>query len=443
MDGQIKVNQPLREEAEEPDGPTFELIGKWLDAGRPFARGFWDAVHAREGHRHRVVVTRPSGELQPVTFFSDRETVLEILNDDRQFLVSEYGRRMRATSGRFFLGLDGTDHRRERQLSAIIPSWNDPTTRPDVERLMAVYQLAKHTTLAVLARLGARTRLARLTDGTAACRCSLEELLGPVLDACAREFFGVQGPSSFSLLQWAKEVTGYHFRVHANDNEDRACALSASAQYRSHVLSLLSQLDPHDKQSPLARSVAGIRKVLDTPHVPASDDDVARNLVGIITGSLTATARAFGEGVGLYGTTQAGSNPANVWPERPEPRPDAAHPQFPLYDEIIARSLVQARRGGLDTIYRTYAGPADNRFGLAPGERVVVWVGGALEAEHSDRIFGVGVHKCPGLDMSKAIMEGMLRALVTPPPTARPRIVRLDGELRLTFEDPSALERLR
>ena len=464
------------------------LIGKWLDDARA-APVFW-----------RMVETRGGLEVGDWKFVAEPSEVVRILRDDAQFLVREYDRRMRAASGRFYLGMDGADHERDAALGDIIPSWNAPEQSsdaypaprraPDHAALAQVVAAAAAASRAVLAGLGRRTRLARLTRPEAPCQCAIAEVLGPVLDACAAVGFGVSGPSAYSLLSWGNDIAQYNFRVNA-DAANRSRARHASALYRAHVLDQIARLNQPapDPQQPaldeiertpregpygaaqrdaLRRCVERLRAHLardeyaaaqasgrddaerrrEAParigRAPAavSDDDVARNLVGIVTGSLGATAKAFTEGLAAYSREQAEPAGPIAWPG-PEARLD-----FPLYELVIARPLARLRRGSLDAVYRTYAGPdqRSREIWLRDGDTVVVWLGGtlqeSLERLQPDRLFGIGVHRCPGMDMGKAIMHGILQTLSRLHGSDSPRLTRIEGDPALAFARPAALEAL-
>lgn len=417
--------------AERSDDEKIALVGKWLDAKQPAARAFWQFVLDQSGGTYRIGTW---------VFVAEPEKVVRVLHDDQRFLVTEYDRRMRATSGRFFLGMDGDEHRRDREIGRIIPSWNDPNAPTDLAVLERVAHTAERAARQVLASAGMRTDLARITDPEAKCQLELGELLGVVLDASASQYFGVRGPSSVSLVAWAKDITWYHFRFYANDEEDRARALAASAQYRAHVVASIAKLPPGDVSSPLGRAVSGIRCVLmaKTPGSTPSDDDLARNLIGIITGSLTATAKTFGEALAIFfARASLKTGQPFAWPTANDSVPHGSKPHFPLYDAVVATSLVAAQRGGIDSLYRMYqAENAADWPELKKGDRIVAWLGGTLPG-NADRLFGIGVHRCPGMDMGKAIMEGILRALTAVPKP--PKLSRSDTGLRLTFDQPSVL----
>jgi cytochrome P450 len=467
-------------------------IGHWLDADRLVAREFWHHVERCGGLK--------IGDWNFVADPNDVESVLQ--NAENRFSVREYNRRMRATSGRFFLGMDGTEHDRDAELGRIIPSWNVPHggSRRDLEALATVRAEADRVSRAVLVGLAKRTRLARRMNPETPCAITVAELIGTVLDACATRFFGVPGPSSLSLITWAKEITSYHFRVHASEDVDRSRALQASATFRAHVLSLIatsrdSQADETqsdaetspaaerykrealrlvaDQREVLRRNVDAIRSQLQRcSTVAVSDDDVARNLIGIMIGSLTATAKGFGEAlkaqdlaadgrhirwadVGRVAPTFAAapaSYPANQQcPCHPAASASSqtehvthAESGFALYEAIVAGRLSEVQRGSLDAIYRTYESDRNcqlHSITIEKGDTVIVWLGGTL-SQQRDNLFGIGVHKCPGMDMAKAIMQGILQVLTVLEGADGPVRAVVDGELYLAFDRVEALEQL-
>jgi hypothetical protein len=360
-------------------------------------------------------------------------------------------------------------------MGEIIPSWNPPGRNgpaTDPNALEQVKTSAAAAAQRALAAIGKRTRLAHLTNPAAACACVFGELLGPVLDACSSQFFGVPGPSAFSLIQWQKDIAWYFFRVQADlptssepqPASDRRRAEQASAQFRAHVMELIAELNrpaPSGsgyaagliqlQRAALQRCVSILRRCLQQSGAAAvSDDDVARNLVSILGGSLTATAKAFSDGLILYAYTHSVPGKPIVWSSGgtdASASGSQAGPIFPLYDRIIARSLATARRGSLDSIYRKYVGSGrdSHEIKLADQDTVIVWLGGSMkepERLHPDRMFGVGVHRCPGMDMGKAIMQGILQTLTRLDGPDGPKLARIEGEWGLAFDNPSALSAL-
>jgi hypothetical protein len=425
------VKASIEEEIESEDSRK-EKIKTWLDGGYQSAGAFWRYVKAAQG----LAV----GDWK---FVAEPSEVKRILTDDKAFKVQEYGRRMRATSGRFFLGMDGEEHALDATMGEIIPSWNGPpgTTHPDANALDHVRVVAETACRAALALYGRLGLIAKETNPGAPYRVALPQIVGPVLDACAAELFGIAGPSSLSLLSWAIDITRYHFRAYA-DAGDCAVAREASGQFRDHVLATLATMDrlpPRQAQrlktvvDRLSTQLAGAGR-----KAAGSDEDVARNLMGILIGSLTATYKAFSDALAI----RAALKPHQAPSDSCGPVRDDKQSGFPLYDSIIANTLSVQQRGSLDAVYRKYSGPPakSGNITLQDNDLVIVWLGGTLEAP--DNLFGIGVHKCPGMDMSKAIIEGTLRALTQLTGAEAPAIEQEGELLYFVFPKPSALVEL-
>jgi hypothetical protein len=309
--------------------------------------------------------------------------------------------------------------------------------RAALERARSVAERASH---AVLNTVAERTRLARLIQPDTPCEVLVSELSARVLDACAEHIFGLPGPSSISLLTWARDTTSYFFRVQADEHADRSRALQASGAFRAHVLSLITALSDAPGHTPsaaaseyqeraqaqraeqqrvLAANVAFVRKQLEHDG-DISDDDIASTLIGMMTGSLAVSAKALSEALAL---APVDARDRIQWPKlEPASTPAVEHAcphaaagvQFPLYDGIVAAPLAAAERGSLDAVYRRYAGngayPLGERLSAQLGDTVIVWLGGALKHD-PNYLFGLGVHTCPGTDLGKAILDGVLRTL--------------------------------
>jgi hypothetical protein len=116
-----------------------------------------------------------------------------------------------------------------------------------------------------------------------------------------------------------------------------------------------------------------------------------------------------------------------------------------LYEAIVAARLAEVQRGSLDSIYRTYEGDRSchaHAISIEKGDTVIVWLGGTLRRRHDD-LFGIGTHKCPGMDMAKAIIQGILLALTALQGSAGPVRTLVGGELYLAFDQVGALEQLQ
>ena len=168
-----------------------------------------------------------------------------------------------------------------------------------------------------------------------------------------------------------------------------------------------------------------------------------------MTGSITATFKAFIEAV-LLQPLQVGSDRI-AWPEvvpahEPAvsgcPHRGTTQPSFPHYDAAIATQRASVRRGSLDVIYRKYEGRVETKLGkttIQPQDLVIVWLGGTLN-ENPDNVFGIGVHKCPGMDMAKAILDGVMGVLTQLRGPDAPRRRPMDADLALIFDNVDAVK---
>jgi hypothetical protein len=393
------------------------LIQGWLDDRRA-ALSFWRFVRRRQGLRAGGYV-----------FVADPAHVEHLLAGDSCSVI-EYDRRMHPTSGRFMLGMDNPEHDRNVSLGVVIRSPNLPGQTPDLQALSRVRTVSAQAARAVLFGVASRCILSRLTQPTTECSCSFAALLAPVLDAGLLDAFGIVAPSKGSLLQWAKDITSYHFRVTVREDLDRQRALLAGAQLREHVLQAI--MNDQRADSTLNRVVRSLRAAAPGP---LTDAEVAVNLVGLMTGALTAPYKTFADGLVLYAEQQVDPHAPLGWPE---PAPDAL---FPWFDAVLASALVAGERAAPDAIYRVYRGKPVrlDSVDVRPDDRIVLWMGGRLP-ERADDLFGIGMHKCPGMDMGKAMLDGVLAVLTTlSDERIAPRVVSEGREPKLVFAHPELL----
>jgi Dyp-type peroxidase family len=355
-----------------------ERIQAWLDHPA-WSRRFWEAVQERGQDRGDKGV-----RVGEYLFVADADEVRTILrNEAGSYSTSEYARRMAPATGEFFLAMDEhtARYRRERATAAFLAEI------PAAEVARSAAQIAE--------RLFDDAKRAKLLsdDPDGPVVVAVRELLAVVLDGISTQYFGLPGPSPRSLASWGRDLAWYFFRLFPNES-DRAKAILAGQQYRGHVSSLCTESEAEQDRARHERLRTIRERIGDALARPGSDepsagrDDVARNLLGIVTGSLGATMKLFLEGLGAHLAQHSSGKIA--FPERPGS----------LYESIIQSALARARRGGPDSLYRV----------RSDGTKVVVWLGGAQTID-ADILFGAGAHACPGSDIAKGMMEGMLEAL--------------------------------
>lgn len=384
---------------------SLEEIQAWIDDPRA-AREFWSSVPAEGGLRVRDHV-----------FVADPEDVAEIFSTPI-FSVGEYGRRMEPTTGPFFLGMDSDTQRykAERRTASIVAE----TGRAGLE----VRELARAAARGFVTGAAAKIALRRVEQPQAPATFPLAGTLAFVLDRLSAAWFGVPGPSNVALAGWGRDLAHYFFRFGPNVL-DQNRARQAAWDYRAHVDRLVRQAEalPHVQEYQRLRDIiAAMRSELPD----ASLEDYARNLIGIITGSLGASLKLFLDGITFFALGQKAAG-AFQWPTA------TADSYTSLFDQVIRGPLVHAKRGGPDALYRTYVGKTEHTLRatgtkIQPGERVVIWLGGGLQlapAENRDVMFGLGAHHCPARWMGIALIDGLLQCLS-----------ELDGEVHAHADGP-------
>jgi hypothetical protein len=259
-----------------------------------------------------------------------------------------------------------------------------------------------------------------------------------VLGAMAARYFGMTDLSAGTLLVWSGAIARRHFRFET-DRIDEMKAREAASLLMAHVLSLIADAreqqrdgtiknkqsdDPAVKllglldqlRDGLERTGDDVARSLSAGR--ANDHDLARNLIGIALGSMAATAKAVGEAFLFFAGDNIGRGRELIWPGGADLLLDTSDPTASnsLFSQIIEQKLHAARRGSLDSVYRTYRGEQPWQRGslsIAEHDTVVVWLGGAAKTAAIDPLFGAGIHKCPGMDMAKAVMNGVLQVLAS------------------------------
>jgi Dyp-type peroxidase family len=419
------------------------LVRTWLD-GPETATQFW----------HQVETGRSPVRLDDWVFVAQPEQVRAIMSDaSGRYSVAGYAERMRTTSGKFLLGMDKPEYDGEHAALAILPRGAQ----------VAPIERVAHQATHEFARLMQQSaHIGSLTGGPAGvAEIDLQALMAFVLNAVWAETFGLAGPSAGSLLQWGADITRWLFRVAATP-ADHAKAAEAGYDFRQHVVSLLASLDDAALRAELEAASAATSSKTGAAHErilnaarpqpgesvgqrreralratacelcrllgasSATDDAVVRNLLNIVTGSLGATARLFLDGFELFRRARAAAGEQLSPPAAASTalgrEPSAGDS---LYEMVLMRGLGEVKRGAPDSLYRVYRGEGEALPALAaleselkPGDTVVLWLGGMLQlggdewhVRGHDYAFGAGFRTCPGMDMGKALLNGLLIGL--------------------------------
>ncbi len=277
--------------------------------------------------------------------------------------VREYDRRMRSTTGSFFLGLDE----------------DSPAYAPDRRRADALLgRLMRQR--AELTRSAQEQTLLVLDRASATPHFDPRMLVAVPLHIAGR-YFGFAGPSDRVMATWLEMASEYIFQPFPPP-EVVAGAPAAGRALRAYVAELIAR-----------RRVAGSvpDSLLDWLLADEPDDERASSmLIGLTSGFVVPTTGTF-----VSGMTAILASAARV----DEVRGVAEDPSR------LARAVVRAAR--------TKPVPAALYRSDSSGARVVADLAAAMESD--DRVelqFGAGAHACPGKDLAEAVMGGMAKAVL-------------------------------
>ncbi|MFM2415581.1 MAG: hypothetical protein RL385_304 [Pseudomonadota bacterium] len=376
---------------EEQGGPEPEILAKkhaliqsWMDDSN-VGPHFWKYV---EG------LVRKQLRVGSRVFVADPAAVQAALEDDGQlYSVAELARRLETVTGPFFLGMDAhsPEYVRTRETVCILSPEPSSPTRETARDCVSDF-IAREQALAI----ATQPIVPESVD------VPLLRLLVILVDRMSSLHFGLPGPSESALSTWGKDLAQYYFRP-AADARDAAKARQSGWQFRAHVDRLVREALSTEEHSSTGETKLRRRMqaVLDCmkatlPEAPPPiPEELASNLLGIVSGSLGATLKLVSEAVTV------------MLRERGGKLPDAP----PYFQTAIVKPLTAARRSGPDLLYREYRGAASERY--KPNDLLVLWLGGAL-TERDDppvSVFGAGPHKCPGERMAIAMLEGFFEGL--------------------------------
>ncbi|MDI1482742.1 cytochrome P450 [Polyangium sp. y55x31] len=234
-----------------------------VTARRPFCD---TAENWRALRQERPIFETPHGVL--VSRFRD---VQEVLAKPEVFSVQEYGARMTATVGPFFLGIDGERHKREASLARLV-------IRPrDLPKLL---DRARLVTPIVLDLVNKRANGA-------------PDLLPQIVIASvvrtAGEYFGVPGPSDEGLFLWLSVASAYIFFPLPSD-ERAAAGAAAGIAYQQYLEELLCARELSIASGkPAGDDVLGRFLALSATH--GLDRMTVRQMLGgLVSGTMVPTA---------------------------------------------------------------------------------------------------------------------------------------------------------
>ncbi|HSP77985.1 MAG TPA: cytochrome P450, partial [Myxococcaceae bacterium] len=379
----------------------------FLTPGRSQHPGIW-----AELREQTPLLSTPLGVL--VSRFQD---TCEVLGRNDVFSVREYDHRMQLTTGPFFLGFDDTDrYQREASLGRMVVRRND---------LTHVRQLAEditHRFIQQVQESGQRLDVASLAA------LALVRVIG--------NYFGVAGPNDKSMLEWFPAMSAFIFPPFFTDEtRDAATRIGPEVQrYLDGVIAARRWKLAHQPDTAFPDDVLQrLLELRDEHGKPLDDILVRRQLAGMVSGSLVATA-----GV-LTGAYRFFVGPGLA----PELRQQLMHAVEMNDDKLIAGFILEfARKEPTPSLLYRYSvqdytlarGTARETF-IPQGTLVVCGLASAMaDAEvipEPDRFwpgrpdwvylnFGFGQHACLGRHLSMTVMTAILKQLLR---LRNPRIV--------------------
>jgi cytochrome P450 len=220
--------------------------------------------------------------LQPVLHIHDiaivtrYPDVVEILTNDDAFGVAPYNDKMQALVGDFILGIDNTPEY-EHDVSILRLA----APRSDLPALISFVSETADALVAAAAAAGGTIDVPDLTKRVPA------RLIG--------RWFGTPGPTEDRLIEWTTAMFEDIFVNVTNDPKIHGAAMAAVGEWKPQVLGLIAdrKASGTDGEDVLGRLIT----MQSNPSMAFTDDQIAANLIGLMTGFVptiaTATSFAF------------------------------------------------------------------------------------------------------------------------------------------------------
>ena len=157
-------------------------------------------------------------------FVTRQQDVLDVLKRDQDFTIAQINdKKMRRTTGAFFLGMDRPEYSREADIvrSAVRPG--------DLERISRAVRDDASARIAEVRSAGQRIDV-------------VEELARPVAAGLAGSYLGVPGPSLETLMAWNRAIFYDIFLNFDNEPAIRGPAAEASLDLNAYLEGLIADL---------------------------------------------------------------------------------------------------------------------------------------------------------------------------------------------------------
>jgi len=197
--------------------------------------------------------------------------VVEVLSNDDAFGVAPYNEKMQALVGDFILGIDNTpEYERDVSILRIAAPRSD---------LPAMVSFVSQTADELVSEAAAR-------DG----RVDVPDLTKRVPARLIGRWFGTPGPDEDKLIEWASAMFEDIFVNVTNDATIHEAALAAVGAWRPHLAGLIAARKASGEHGEdVVGRLIGMQSNADTAF---TDDQIAANLIGLMTGFVPTIATA-------------------------------------------------------------------------------------------------------------------------------------------------------
>ncbi len=212
---------------------------------------------------------KPVLQIHDIAIVTRYADVIEILSNEKAFGVEPYTGKMHALVGDFILGLDDS---------------------PEYERHVSILRLAApRSGIPKLASFVADTAEALVAEsaGRNGGQVAIPDLAARVPARLAARWLGTPGPDENTMIKWTLALFEDIFVNVKNDPEIHAAAGSAAKELRAYIDALIAER----KVSGGTHDVLGrLLAMQANPATAFTDDEIAANLIGLITGFIPTVA---------------------------------------------------------------------------------------------------------------------------------------------------------
>jgi cytochrome P450 len=197
--------------------------------------------------------------------------VVEVLTNDDAFGVAPYDEKMQALVGNFILGLDNTpEYERDVSILRLAAPRSD---------LPAMVSFVSQTADELVAEAVAR-------DG----HVDVADLAKRVPARLIGHWFGAPGPDEDKLIEWSSAMFEDIFVNLTSDPKIHGAALAAVGEWRPHLAGLIAdrKASGDHGEDVIGRLIA----MQSNPDTAFTDDEIAANLIGLMTGFVPTIATA-------------------------------------------------------------------------------------------------------------------------------------------------------